>query len=218
MDLNIYRIYGLLQPRFRSKRMRLFLETFRPEASTRILDVGGNVYDWEGCVPIDSQITVLNLAPKDSYEAMPSRFHYDQGDGCHLPYPDQSFDIVYSNSVIEHLKTYDAQRRFASEMLRVGKQVYVQTPNRWFPVEPHFVTLFLHFLPKRFQWPLLRFCSVRGLLRRGDNVDIKPLFDELRLLSGREMKNLFPGCEIYRERLFGLNKAYIAIRKSNSML
>jgi hypothetical protein len=211
MPFGIYSIYRLLQPGFREKRGRLFLELFAPRETTRILDIGGNVYDWRD-VPIESRITVLNVAPTDSSPEYPDRFDYVQGDGRALPFEDQSYDLVYANSVIEHLRTFEDQRRFASEVLRVGRQVFVQTPNRWFPVEPHFVTVFLHFLPKRVQRLMLPRLSFRGLFRSGDDANLQALFEELRLLSARELAELFPGCQIHRERLLGLTKSLIAIR------
>jgi SAM-dependent methyltransferase len=213
MPFGIYSFYRLLQPGFREKRARLFLETFDPTATSRILDIGGNVYDWRD-VPLESRITVLNVAPTDSSPEFPERFSYVQGDGRALPFADQSFDIVYANSVIEHLQSIENQKQFAREALRVGRGVFVQTPNRWFPVEPHFVTLFLHYLPKPVQRFLLPKLSFRGLFRSGDDANLRALFDELRLLSVGEMRGLFPGCTIHKERLLGMTKSMIAIRKS----
>lgn len=211
MSFGIYSFYRLLQPRFREQRTQLFLEKFNPQPATRILDIGGNVYDWTG-VPIESQITVLNVAPTDSSPSYSKRFTYRQGDGRNLPFEDQSFDIVYANSVIEHLRTFEDQQLFAKESLRVGKGVFIQTPNRWFPIEPHFVAPFFHYLPKRHQRLFLPRLSLRGIVRSGDDANLRTLFEELRLLSRREMTNLFPGCEIQSEKLLGITKSLIAWR------
>lgn len=208
---SVYSLYHLLQPRFRQQRMRLFLELFQPSAETTILDIGGNVYDWIN-VPIESRITILNIAPTDSSSEFPERFSYVAGDGRALPFPTASFDIVYSNSVIEHLRTSDDQRQFAKEVLRVGRGVFVQTPNRWFPIEPHFIAPLVHFLPKSAQRHFLPRLSLRGMMRSGDNVALQELFEELRLLSVGEMREFFPGCQVRRERLFGLTKSLIATR------
>jgi SAM-dependent methyltransferase len=209
--MNIQQIYRLIQPHFRSQRTRLFLDLLRPGEATRILDVGGNIFDWTH-IPITSPITILNVACYDAANECPARFKFVLGSGCELPFADVSFDIVYSNSVIEHVGPWEAQQRFAREALRVGRRVFIQTPNRWFHVEPHYLTLFLHYLPKGIRRPLMGPLSLRGWLRRGDTVDLKPMFEDLRLISRREMRTLFPGCDIRCERLCGLVKSFIATK------
>jgi hypothetical protein len=214
MAFGIYQFYNLFQPGFRRRRIELFLKLLRPDSTTNILDVGGFAYDWDGVVPVESPVTLLNLYHPVAAKPLPKRFVQEVGDGCNLRHLDQSFAIAYSNSVIEHLHTLENQRRFAAELRRVGRQVFVQTPNRWFPIEPHFVTAFIHFLPWRIAQKLLPIFSFRGLFRSGDNMDTKKLATELRLLSCREMKALFPDCEIHREKWLGLTKSIIAVRRS----
>ena len=211
MSPSIYQLYARIQPGFRNRRRKLFLERLQPGPSTRVLDVGGFVYDWEGVVPISSPITVLNRERQPT-GPIPARYTCVVGDARKMDFADQSFDIAYSNSVIEHLGSYEDQQRFAAEIRRVARRLFVQTPNRWFFMEPHFVVPFIHYLPGSVARPMLRFCSVRALLRRGDNVDLRQLASELRLLSFREMKLLFPDCEIYRETWLGLTKSFVAIR------
>lgn len=210
--LNIYSIYSRLQPRFRAARMRLFVETMRPTAATTILDVGGNFYDW-AALPVAPPITIVNVDAIPAAWAMPANFTYRVGDARALDFPDGHFDIAYANSVIEHLCTPEDQRRMAAEMMRVARRVFVQTPNRWFPIEPHFLAPFVHWLPRGAQPPLLRWCSLRAWLRRGDNVALAPLIDEVRLLGAREFAALFPGCEILRERCLGWTKSLVAVRR-----
>ena len=88
-----------------------------------------------------------------------------RGDACYLPHVDRGFDIAFSNSVIEHLGEYESQRRFAEEIRRVGRKVWVQTPARWFLVEPHFLTVGIHWLPRSVQRRTLRWLSVAGLFK-----------------------------------------------------
>ena len=88
----------------------------------------------------------------------------------------------------------------------------MQTPARSFPVEPHLLTPFIHWLPRRLQLPLLRHFTVWGLVTRASVESARSLAAELRLLNGREMKLLFPDCEIRRERVAGLTKSFIAVR------
>jgi ubiquinone/menaquinone biosynthesis C-methylase UbiE len=63
-----------------------------------------------------------------------------------LPFPDQSFAIAVSNAVLEHVGSYDNQRRFVAEMMRVARQVFITVPNRFFPVEHHTAIPLLHYL------------------------------------------------------------------------
>jgi hypothetical protein len=212
MAFGIYQLYQRIQPGFRQRRIRWFIEWFQPGQNTRILDVGGFLYDWDGVVPIESQITLLNLYHLPAAN-LPSRFTLEIGDARRLPHADRSFDIGYSNSVIEHLGTFENQQLFAAEIRRVGRQLFVQTPNRWFFIESHFLTVFVHFLPWRIARKLIRFCSYRGWFRKGDNVDLQQLATELRLLDFRQMQMLFPDCEIRREKWLGLTKSLIAVRR-----
>ena len=211
MGPGVYSIYRLVQPAFRRRRIQLLLDILKPQPTTRILDVGGYVGNWDKVVPIESPVTCLNLqAPKGP---VPERFTCCAGDGRCLPFADRSFDLVFSNSVIEHVGTYEDQKRFAAELRRVGGQIFVQTPNRWFFIETHFLTVFVHFLPWRFARRLIRVFSLRGWMRRGDNIDLKELANELRLLGLREVRELFPDCEIHREKWFGFTKSFVAIRR-----
>jgi hypothetical protein len=115
--------------------------------------------------------------------------------------------------VIEHMGSWEDQRRFAAEIRRVGRNLYVQTPYRWFPIEPHLLALFVHWLPRSWHKRFLPLFSIRGWFRKGDDVEVGKLIDEVRLLSITEMKQLFPDCEIHRERVFGFVKSLIAVRK-----
>jgi hypothetical protein len=212
MAFGIYQLYNLIQPGFRQRRNRWFCQLFQPDDATKILDAGGFVYDWDGVMPVESRVTLLNLY-HSPVAHLPNRFTLEVGDARCLAHPDRSFDIAYSNSVIEHLATFADQQRFAAEIRRVGRQVFVQTPNRWFFIESHFLTVFVHFLPWRIARRLIRFCSFRGLFRSGDNVNLSQLAAELRLLDFRQMQALFPDCEIHREKWLGLTKSLIAIRR-----
>jgi hypothetical protein len=213
MSFGIYQLYHLIQPGFRQQRIQWFVDLFQPDEATTILDVGGFQSDWQDITVIPSQITVLNLYHPPGGPSDP-RFTRETGDARKLAHADRSFDVAYSNSVIEHLGGWDDQRKFAAEICRVGRQVFVQTPNRWFPIESHFLTFFVHWLPWGIAAKLLPLCSFRGWFRSGDNVELKQLANELRLLSFREMQKLFPDCEIHREKWLGLTKSLIAVRRA----
>ena len=129
-----------------------------------------------------------------------------------LPYSDQSFDIAFSNSLIEHLFIYEKQVKCAQEIRRVGKRLWVQTPAHGFFIEPHLLTPFTHYLPKRWQKRLLKNFTVCGIITRPSPQAIETFLREVRLLNFREMQELFPDCEIRKEKIPFLTKSYIAIR------
>jgi hypothetical protein len=191
--------------------MRRFMRTFSPTAGTSILDIGGTEFNWT-LVQCDSQITLLNLSVPDDATKPGHNIHYVRGDGTQLQYAAFEFDICYSNSVIEHLGTYENQLKFADELRRVGKKVWVQTPAKGFFVEPHLITPIIHFLPKSLQRKMLRNFTVWGWVTRPDQRQVDKFLEETRLLSFEEMKALFPDCEIHEERFLGFTKAFVAIR------
>jgi hypothetical protein len=187
-----------------------FLSTFSPGPDQRILDVGF----WKGS-GLTSDITLLNIHPIPT-EGIEPNMHAALGDGTKLEYKDKVFDIIFSNSVIEHLSTFENQARFANECMRVGKWLWIQTPAKTFFVEPHLLTPFIHLLPRSWQRKLLRNFTVWGWLTRPSTEQIDHMLEEIRLLTLAEMQSLFPGCEIWKERFLGFTKSYIAVRRASS--
>jgi hypothetical protein len=199
---------GAIFQTFRTRRMRQFLEIFAITPETRILDVGGHVATWRA-LPVRPQVLSLNLSIKDTGgRDVPCVV----GDGRSLPFKNDAFDVVFSNSVIEHLGDPEDQQHFASEIRRVGRSYYVQTPNRWFFVEPHMVTPFIHFLPRNWQRRMLRNFTVWGLLTRPTDQQVDYVINETRLLSAKDMRCLFPDGSILREKVAGMTKSVIAVR------
>ena len=207
----IFKVSAKISPYFRRRRFRHFLRTVAPTRSMRILDVGGIPRAWQG-VPIESQITILNLEPINEYEILFVQPNHTTvvGDGTRLPFADQSFDLVYSNSVIEHLGTWEKQQAFAAEARRVGRGYWIQTPGKEFPVEPHYFGPFVHWFSKPVQKRLLRNFTLWGLLGRPTEDILDAVLAELRLLSFREFQQLFPGGPIWVERVLGMPKSYTA--------
>ena len=192
---------------FRTKRMRLFRDRFRLTPQSRVLDVGGFLYNWS-LLPERPRLTIVNLV---ALGVEGPGVAWVVADGRRLPFKDRAFDIVYSNSVIEHVGDFDDKRLFAMECGRVGVSYYVQTPNRRFPVEPHLVTPLIHWLPIECQRRLLRNFTVRGLISRPTVEECEELL-RIRLLGQEEMRVLFPDGEIWHERVMGMTKSLIAVR------
>lgn len=132
------------------------------------------------------------------------------GDATDLSqFTEKSFDLVFSNSVIEHLYTWENQVKMAKETIRVGKKYFVQTPNRHFFMEAHYSLPLVQYLPKN----LTKYILTKTKLSRGnkwDPKDAQQYLDEIRLLSKKEMKMLFPTATIYKEKFMGMVKSYSA--------
>lgn len=214
--MNAHQIYARISPWFRRRRLRRFAEAFRPTPTTRILDVGGTVAFW-AAAPLPARITLLNAMPPELPPATAAPAGVVAalgGDGCDLPFAAESFDIAFSNSVIEHVGDWGRQQDFAREIRRVGRGLWVQTPARAFPIEPHLLALGVHWLPRRWQRRILRWVAPRAWLERWTQADVDAFLAEVRLLNAAEMRQLFPDCVIVRETFLGLTKSYIAHRPS----
>lgn len=198
--------------RLRSKRMNLFARMIAPlPKPVRIIDIGGTTAFWEHRGWTDRRdvaITVVNL------KCEPQRYPHIEsksGDATNLSeFPDKSFDVVFSNSVIEHLSTFENQAAMAREVQRVARAYWVQTPNYWFPIEPHFHILGWQWMPRIIRVKLLQRyrCGWRGPCP--DRLQAERLVDEVRLMSRRELQKLFPDASIRTERFCGLSKSFIA--------
>jgi hypothetical protein len=214
----IHKIYQTFQKHFRTKRMSDFEKDFGLNSNTTILDVGGTDYNWS-LINEDPKVTIINLSFDDFGNTPPiikKNLEYKIGDGTNLQYPDKSFDIVYSNSVIEHLHSFDNQKKFADEAMRAGKGVYIQTPAYEFFMEPHLITPFIHWLPAKWEARLIKNFSVWGILTRPTRKECDDFLAERRLLNYKEFKQLFKDCEIKREKFLFFTKSYIAVKKPSN--
>lgn len=204
--------YHWMWKRWREQRWLRFTNRIQPVLTDRILDVGGCAYDWQGRGDVIGTVDLLNLIPATACAIENSpQMRCLYGDGRALEFADQAYQIVYSNSVLEHVGDWQDQQAFAAEARRVGQRLWIQTPARACPVEPHYLGLFLHWFPAAWHVPLARWTSVVGLTGA---TDLQSIASSTRLLTKREFRALFPDCEIWTERLLWvLPKSYVAIRK-----
>ncbi len=197
--------------KFRAKRFKFLQKKFESfPAPVKILDVGGTLNYWVNR-GFDKQpgfeITLLNMKKSESDHA---NIKYIVGDATDLSqFNDNSFDIVFSNSVIEHLYTKENQIKMAKEAMRVGKFYYVQTPNKYFIIEPHYLLPFFQFLPNKLQYLILTKTKF-SRMKKWNPERAQNYIDEIRLLSKAEMLALFPSCNLYIEKVFGFAKSYSA--------
>ncbi|MCC7155912.1 MAG: class I SAM-dependent methyltransferase [Bryobacterales bacterium] len=209
----VHQLSHLAFRRFRPARLKRFYEWFRIDASTRILDLGGTPYFWQlaGEIGLPAPaVTVLNLVPPA--EPPPPGIRWVIGDAIKLPFQDSSFDVVFCNSLIEHLYTREAQQQLAGEIRRVASRYFVQTPSRYFPVEQHLMGLGVHWAPRSMRPALMRWTTLAGLTAKFDMQHCRDFSRELKLLGRRDLLALFPGSRIVVERFCGWEKSLIAVQ------
>jgi hypothetical protein len=206
--MDVHKLYENFGRRFRHSRMALFIGALEISGGERILDVGGTPRNWE---LIDKSLSIVLLNHQFPGKKERARHVWVIGDARQLPFSADAFDVAFSNSVIEHLGCVEGQRTFAAEASRVGRDYFVQTPNRYFPIELHFLTPVYQFLPRWIQRRGSRFLSVRGLLGASKS-ELDRLASELRLLNERELRELFPDGRVVRERFAGFVKSLVVFR------
>jgi 2-polyprenyl-3-methyl-5-hydroxy-6-metoxy-1,4-benzoquinol methylase len=194
---------------FRKKRFLFFLKKLnKMQKPVTILDVGGKINFWENrdlAGNSDYKITIVNIEKEKS---LYSNIKTKMGDATDLSqFNNKSFDIAHSNSVIEHLYNFDNQKKMASEIIRVGKKHIVQTPNKKFFLEPHYLLPFFQFMPDDLKYLILTKTKLSRLKKWDENF-AHQYINEIRLLSLKEMKELFPSSKIYFEKFLGMNKSF----------
>lgn len=210
-------IYDNSNPRslassFRRRRMQWLhklIDSFTPPV--HILDIGGRSNFWEnngeefaGKV----KVTLINIERPDGEGELIEESM--QGDARDLRgIDDDTYDIAFSNSVIEHVGDLDDQARMAKEVMRVGKACFIQTPNRYFPVEPHFVFPLWQFLPVTIRVKLHQNFDIGWFPAEPDPIKARGNVESIRLLTKSELHSLFPSAEILEETALGLTKSFV---------
>lgn len=172
-----------------------------------ILDVGVTIGFWESMeFPADREIKVTILNQIESRGNNP-RFVFVKGDACELEFKDGQFDVVFSNSVIEHVGGLVRQKQMAVEVSRVGKRYFIQTPIKNFPLEPHFLVPFFQFFPIKLKiWMLMQF-NLGWFKRQTNEKTAKEIANSITLLNVEDFQNLFPESILVKEKIFGLTKS-----------
>lgn len=208
--------------RFRARRAELvrarILRIAREKSACRVIDLGGELRYWER-VGIDflrehrATVHLVNVRKIDVAPAAAEIVTSEVGDACDLPdLADNSFDLCHSNSVIEHVGHWERMAAFASEVRRLAPGYFVQTPNFWFPLEPHFAFVAFHWLPEPVRVSLRRRMDLGWYQKTDDVGSAVRSVQSINLLNAVMMRTLFPDAELVRERIGPLTKSFIAIR------
>jgi len=197
------------QRRSRERRSHWLKEVIGLRPSMRVIDLGGAPMLWQ-FVDVPLNITLLNLVhtPEAMNDAriMPQhKFTFEIGDACNLDWPSNSYDLVFSNSVIEHVGDKARRAAFASHARRLAEKYWVQTPAKYFPIEAHTGMPFWWYYPE----------STRQSLRDKWRKELPPwteMIDGTTLVERPELEDIFPDATISPERAFGIVKSYVAFR------
>ncbi len=196
------------QPLMRKRRMRL-LSLFELAPRSRVLDLGGTTDIWE-YVSTPLNITIVNLPGVEVRKDVRTHhtFIFLEGDATELSiFPSNSFDLVFSNSVIEHVGGEEKQAAFAQEVRRLAPRYCVQTPSIWFPLEPHTGIPFWWAMPDS-----LRQRFIKGWRKK------VPAWTEMVegtcVILKKDFSAYFPDADVRTERFLGFPKSYVALRSS----
>jgi Methyltransferase domain len=206
---------GSLGERKRARRWDWLVDAFPEIRSMSVIDLGGTVEAWLRSPVHPALVHVVNL--EEPPREVPAWIRADQADACRLPsrISDSSYDLVFSNSVIEHVGGHAQRMRFADAVHKLAERHWVQTPYRYFPIEPHWLFPGFQFLPLAARaelsrrWPLVHTKS--SSWQEGMSAAMS-----VELLSRAEMAFYFPDSTLRFERMLGAAKSLIAAKNAHS--
>ena len=195
----------------RARRAAWLSDTFPGLADMNVLDLGGRVESWTNAVVRPAHVHVVNLEPLPT--ELPDWAEADHGDACELPDAilGRQYDLVFSNSVIEHVGGHERRRRMAEAIQKLAPNYWVQTPYRYFPVEPHWVAPGMQFMPVPVRVVMARKWPLAYTPGKSYERAIQQVLTT-ELIGKAEMRYLFPEARIRSEHLLGVTKSIIAIR------
>jgi hypothetical protein len=178
-----------------------------------VIDLGGTAEAWRRAPVRPASVHVVNLEVDTA--DVPAWIRVDTADACNLPasISGGDYDLVFSNSVLEHVGGHSQRQLFADAVHRLADRHWVQTPYRYFPIEPHWLFPGFQFLPLSTRalisrhWPL-SCCPPSG------HVDSVQQAMSVELVSRTEMEFYFPHSQVCGEHILGLTKSLIAIKTS----
>ena len=207
-----------LSSRFRAKRFsharQVILSILGQKGSCRILDVGGTEKYW-GIAPdiVENKNVEIDLLNLNEATASKPNMRAMVGDVCDISWIDSNgYDLCHSNSLIEHVGSWQNMMKAASEIARVAPCYFVQTPYFWFPIEPHYRQPFVHWLPEQIRARMLMKRRRGYVDRKEDLHESMTAVQHLYLLDRMQLSHLFPDARIVSEKLGFITKSLMAIK------
>lgn len=188
--------------------MDWLLARFPDFTDMHVVDLGGHPRFWQASTVRPARVTIVAIEPGELVEPEPW-MSLVNADACDTGAVPGSYDLVFSNSVIEHVGGPRYRRGFAETVHALAPHHWVQTPYRYFPLEPHFLLPGFQFLPPAAKVAI----STRSPLGAGRHrADPVAYVMDHELLTITEMRSLFPGSDVVPERWAGLKKSLVAVR------
>jgi hypothetical protein len=189
--------------------MEMLVERFPNFSQMNIVDLGGDTRLWRAAAVRPEHVTIVDIASW-ALGQPESWMTVVQGDACDARTISGQFDMVFSNSVIEHVGGPRFRRGFAETVDRLSDHHWVQTPYRYFPLEPHLLFPGFQFLPPAAKVNISQRWPLSHMAGRQDVDHVKYVMDH-DLLTITEIRSLFPGSDLLRERAGGLVKSLIVV-------
>lgn len=213
-------LFERLSKRSRQLKMGLLREHIPLRGDERILDIGSQVDNQSQQilerVEHKSNVTAINLLGdhldeiRDAYPGI----HVMRASACELPFADKSFDLVYSNAVIEHVGDLAAQKAMADEVRRVGKRWFITTPNRWFPFEFHVRMPLISWLPPRLMHQAARVWGYNHMQQRYQSgCD----YSDVSLMTARQLRRIFPDSTVIKPRVTIWPETLVVVGPTDAM-
>jgi hypothetical protein len=193
----------------RLRRWDQLLRHFPDLADMRVLDLGGTPNAWQLAPVRPAQVTLVNLRPPR--EPIQVGMTSVVGDACSgAGLGNEIFDLVYSNSLLEHVGGHVQRQRLADVVRTHGRAHWVQTPYRYFPLEPHWLFPGLQFLPHSARVRVSQVWHV-GHIRTRSRAAAERAVSGVELIGVTQLRQYFPDSQIWRERFAGLTKSLVAV-------
>jgi hypothetical protein len=199
----------------RTKHISTLLKRkFGDDYSISIVDLGGTPEFWlQNYITIkrNNKITIVNIDDKIGHQSKDSNLTLFVGDATSIPeFKNNSFDLTFSNSAIEHLGSWENMKKFANEARRLSTYYFIQTPNFHFPLEPHIQVPFFQYFPRPIQIWFLKTFNFWFSTNRNINIDnLTEYLDHCQLLTEEQVQFLFPDAKIHKEKFLGLTKSFL---------